>query len=203
MPGGFRAFFLQARNNMKKIIALSALLTFSAGTIHAEELNQYRDESRAVAIPFLQQLGVANKKAISEGGLESAISVCKNIAPQMSSDISRQTGWKLTRVSLKVRNPLLGTADAWEQKQLQLFATRAAQGEKPETLEAAEIVQEPAGKSFRYMKAIALQPGCLACHGEQIPENIQARLKADYPHDQATGYSAGQIRGAFSLKRPL
>lgn len=199
----FRAFFLSTGNKIKKIIALSIHLAFAAATVHAEELNQYRDESRAVAIPFLQQLKVANKKAISEGGLEAAISVCKNIAPQMSGDISRQTGWKVTRVSLKVRNPLLGTPDAWEQKQLQLFATRAAQGEKPDTLETAEVVQEPAGKSFRYLKAIALQPGCLACHGEHIPENVQARLKADYPRDQATGYSVGQIRGALSIKRPL
>jgi len=188
---------------MNKIILLSTIFALSIATSHAAELTQYTDESRAVAMPFLQQLGAENKKAISEGGLESALGVCKNIAPQMTGDASRQTGWKITRVSLKVRNPLLGTADAWEQKQLQRFAKRAAQGEKPETLEIAEIVQEPAGKSFRYMKAIALQPGCLACHGEQIPENVQARLKTDYPHDQATGYSEGQIRGALSIKRPL
>lgn len=186
---------------MKKIIALTALLICT--TAHADELSQYTTEARTVAMPFLKQLGAANQQAVSEGGHAAAIGVCRDIAPQMSGDISRQTGWKLTRVSLKVRNPLLGTPDAWEQKQLQSFAERAGKGEKPETLEASEIVQEPAGKSFRFMKAIALQPGCVACHGEQIPEAVQARLKTDYPHDQATGYSVGQIRGAVSIKRPL
>jgi len=28
-------------------------------------------------------------------------------------------------------------------------------------------------------------------------------LTKEYPHDQATGYSVGQIRGAVSIKRPL
>ncbi|MFA6972143.1 MAG: DUF3365 domain-containing protein [Gallionella sp.] len=188
---------------MIKHIVLSTLLALNAVSACADELSQYSIDARAVAMPFLKQLGEINKKAISEGGPESAIQVCRDIAPKMTSDISRQTGWKMTRVSLKVRTPLLGTPDAWEQNQLQAFAARAAQGEKPETMEVSEIVQEPAGKSFRFMKAIAIQPGCLSCHGEQIPENVQAKLNADYPHDKATGYSTGQIRGALSIKRPL
>lgn len=184
---------------MKKIIA--AICLIGMGSAYAED--QYTSEARAVAMPFLKQLGAANQKAISEGGYESAIGVCREIAPGMAGEISRKTGWKISRVSMKVRNPLLGTADAWEQKQLLSFAERAAGGEKPETLEASEIVQEPAGKSFRFMKAIVLQQGCVACHGEQIAETVQAQLKADYPHDQATGYRAGQIRGAVSIKRAL
>jgi hypothetical protein len=189
---------------MKKLLFISTLAILSSN-VYADELAKYQDEARAVAMPFLKKLGAENQKAVSNGGHESAVKVCKEIAPAMSSDISRQTGWKLTRVSLKVRNPLLGTADAWEQKKLQEFAERAAQGEKPETIEASEIVQESAGKSYRFMKAIALQPGCVACHGtaETIPEDVKTRLATEYPHDQATGYSAGQIRGAVSIKRPL
>ncbi len=187
---------------MKKIILISTL-TLLSSNIYADQLATYQDEARAVAMPFLKKLGAANQKAINEGGHESAIGVCKDIAPALSGEASRQTGWKLTRVSLKVRNPLLGTTDAWEQKKLLEFAERLAKGEKPETMEAAEIVQEPAGKSFRYMKAIALQPGCVACHGSDLPADVQARLKIDYPHDMATGYSPGQLRGAVSIKRPL
>ncbi|NOU00767.1 MAG: DUF3365 domain-containing protein [Gallionella sp.] len=189
---------------MKKIIILSTLVLFSSGAF-AEDLSKYQDESRAVAMPFLKKLGAENQKAMSTGGPASAIQVCKEIAPAMSSEISRQTGWKLTRVSLKIRNPLIGTPDAWEQKKLQEFTERAGQGEKPEAIEASEIVQEPNGKSFRYMKAIAIQPGCVACHGstEAIPDAVRTGLSADYPHDQATGYSVGQIRGAVSIKRPL
>lgn len=186
-------------------IVLAALLALSSASAWAGDTDQYREESRAVVMPFMQQLMAENKKAVTEGGPDSAINVCKEIAPKLAGEVSRKQGWKLTRVSLKVRNPLLGTPDAWEQKVLQDFEARAAKGEKPETMEYTEVVQEPAGKSFRYMKAIALQPGCVTCHGsaEQIPPAVKARLAEDYPHDKATGYAPGQIRGAVSVKRPM
>jgi hypothetical protein len=189
---------------MKKVVLATLLAALSTSAL-ADDINKYKDESRAVVGPFVQQLIAENKKAVQEGGPESAIKVCKDIAPKMAGDISRQQGWKLTRVSLKVRNPMLGTPDAWEQKTLKQFEARLAKGEKPETLEAAEIVKESNGKSFRYMKGIVLQPGCVACHGkqEEIPANVQARLAEDYPHDKATGYAPGELRGGVSIKRPL
>lgn len=171
----------------------------------ADDTGKYQEESRAVTMPFLKQLNAENQKAIAAGGHESAIQVCKEIAPNMAGEISRKHGWKLTRVSLKVRNPLLGTADAWEQKVLQDFEARAAKGEKPEAMEFSEVVNEPAGAYFRYMKAIALQPGCVSCHGsaEHISASVKARLAADYPHDKAIGYAPDQIRGAVSIKRGM
>ncbi len=186
-------------------LTLIALLALTTSAVYAEDVNKYQEESRAVAMPFLKQLAAENQKAIKEGGAESAIKVCKEIAPKLAGEVSRQYGWKVTRVSLKVRNPLLGMPDAWEQKNLQAFEDRATKGEKTESMEQAEIVQEPDGKYFRYMKAIVMQPGCLACHGnaEQIPVNVKAKLSEDYPHDKATGYSVGQIRGAVSIKRPI
>ena len=189
---------------MKKIITLTTLALLS-NVAYADDLSKYQEESRAVAMPFLKKLGAENQKAMSTGGAESATQVCKDIAPAMTNEVSRQTDWKVTRVSLKVRNPMIGTPDAWEQNTLQDFESRAAKGEKPDAMEASEIVQEPAGKSFRFMKAIALQPGCVACHGavDTLSTGVKARLSADYPHDQATDYGAGQIRGALSIKRPL
>jgi hypothetical protein len=190
---------------MKKQIILTALLAFVATPCMADDLGKYQEDSRAIVGPFMQQLQAENKKAIMEGGPDSAIKVCKDIAPKMAGDLSRLHGIKLTRVSLKVRNPLLGTADTWEQNTLKQFEARLAKGEKPETLEAAEIVNEPQGKYFRYMKGIVLQQGCVACHGttEVLDTSVKARLAGDYPHDQAIGYSAGQVRGGISIKRPL
>lgn len=190
---------------MRNKMILTALLALTAVPATADDLARYREESRSIVAPFLQQLLSENQKAIKEGGPASAIKVCREIAPRMAGDLSRQHGIKLTRVSLKVRNPLLGTADEWEQKTLMQFETRLANGEKPETLEAAEIVSEPNGKYFRYMKGIVLQPGCVACHGasNMIDAAVKARLAEDYPHDQAIGYAPGQVRGGVSVKRPL
>ncbi|MEI7843684.1 MAG: DUF3365 domain-containing protein [Gallionellaceae bacterium] len=191
---------------MKKSVLLSTLFVLAASTAYAaDDISKYKEESVAVIGPFAKQLGEANQKAVKEGGPASAIVVCKDIAPAMAGEISRNKGWKLTRVSLKVRNPLLGTPDAWEQKTLQEFEARYAKGEKPDTITAAEIVDEPAGKSFRFMKAVALQQGCLGCHGssDEIKPEVKASLAKDYPNDKATGYTVGQIRGAVSIKRPL
>lgn len=190
---------------MQKHIILSALIALTALPALADDLSKYTEESHAAVMPFSKALMAANMKAIKEGGPESAIKVCKDIAPAMAGDISRQNGWKLTRVSLKVRNPLLGMPDEWEQKTLMQYEERIAKGEKPETLESAEIVNEPSGKYFRYMKPIVMQQGCVACHGkaDQISEGVRARLGADYPHDKAIGYLPGQLRGGVSIKRAI
>lgn len=187
-------------------IITAALLAFTAVTAYADNnLDTLKEESRTAAMPFLKALAEENKKAVQEGGPESAVKVCKDIAPKMASELSRQKGWKVTRVSMKVRNPMIGTADAWEQKALKKMEARLAKGEKPETLEVAEIVKGADGKTFRYLKGIVLQPGCVSCHGksEEIPEAVKASLAAEYPHDQATGYAPGQLRGGLSIQRKL
>lgn len=187
---------------LNKLLLGAIAATFSLPTLAADLTPE---AAKAIAMPFLKQLAAENQKAVTEGGPESAIKVCKDIAPRMAGEVSRKHGLKLSRVSLQVRNPLLGTPDAWEQKVLQAFEARSAKGEKPETIEFSEIVQEPAGKYFRFMKAIALQPGCVSCHGttEQISDATKARLAEDYPFDRATGYTPGQIRGAVSLKQAM
>lgn len=190
---------------MQKHIILSALIALTTLPALADDLGKYTEESRAAVMPFAKALMAANMKAIKADGHESAIKVCKDIAPAMAGDISRQNGWKLTRVSLKVRNPLLGTPDEWEQKTLMQYEERIAKGEKPEAMESAEIVNEPSGQYFRYMKPIVMQQGCVACHGtaDKISEGVRARLGADYPHDKAIGYLPGQLRGGVSIKRAI
>ena len=161
--------------------------------------------ARATASDLIQQLGAVLKKEMAAGGPDNAIAVCRDIAPGLAGELSRKSGARVSRVSLKTRNPLLGEPDAWEQQVLAEFDRQAAQGAKPETLERAEVVSEPQGRFFRYMKAIPVQPLCLTCHGttDSIPDAVQARLAADYPHDRATGYALGQIRGAVTIKQSV
>ncbi|MBA4382990.1 MAG: hypothetical protein C0406_10535 [Sideroxydans sp.] len=191
---------------MQKKIIFASLLAFSTVSAFADNnIDVLKDETRAAAMPFMKALMEENKKAVQEGGPESAVKVCKDIAPKMASELSRQKGWKVTRVSMKVRNPMLGTTDEWEQKALKKMEERLAKGEKPETLEVAEVIKGKNGKTFRYMKGIVLQPGCVTCHGksEEIPEAVKANLATEYPHDQATGYAPGQLRGGLSIQRKL
>lgn len=191
---------------MQNRVIIASLLAISAFSAHADnKLDALKDETRAAAMPFMKALMEENKKAVQEGGPESAVKVCKDVAPKMASELSRQKGWKVTRVSTKVRNPMLGTADEWELKALKKMEARLAKGEKPETLEVAEIVKGSNGKTFRFMKGIVLQPGCVSCHGksEELSDAVKASLAADYPHDKATGYTPGQLRGGLSIQRKL
>ena len=188
-----------------RLVAATILMAFAAPVLAQDAaLAAFRDEARKTSAEFGQKLGGELKKALEAGGPEAAIGVCKDVAPAISSELSRRKGWRVTRVSLKARDPLLGLPDAWEQKVLADFDRRAAAGEKPETLEFAEAVSEPQGQSLRYMKAIPTQELCLTCHGpaDRIAPGLKQKLAEQYPHDKATGYSVGQVRGAFSIKQP-
>jgi hypothetical protein len=154
---------------------------------------------------FLQELSDAMTREMSKGGPVETINVCAELAPEIANRLSRENGWRVTRVGTRVRNPLLGMPDAWEQNVLGEFAARAAKGESLAGMSFGEVVTEPGGQYFRFMKAIPVQPKCLLCHGpaETIPETLQTILKKHYPFDAAVGYKAGDLRGAVSIKQPL
>lgn len=185
---------------MEKVSYLLSLLLI--GTAAAQEAAEV-DPARAVANELVQKLGAALKHSISESGPDGAITVCKDLAPALAAEASRRSGWQVRRVSRKVRNPLLGTADAWEQAKLQGFDRAVSGGQPAGELEIAEFVTEPDGRYFRYLKALPVQPLCLSCHGSEqtISPAVQQRLAAEYPHDRATGYRTGEVRGAVSIKR--
>ncbi|MCS6786392.1 MAG: DUF3365 domain-containing protein [Thiobacillaceae bacterium] len=192
---------------MQRVLTTAALLAAALPAWANQPANptEMTEAARAMAGQMIRQLGGELQKQLAAGGPEAAISVCKDKAPAIAGELSRTSGWRVTRVSLKVRNPLLGSPDEWEQGALKILERRLAAGEKPETLEFAQIVDEPNGKVFRYMRGLVTAPLCLSCHGapESIPDAVKARLTTEYPHDKATGYGAGMLRGGVSIKRPL
>lgn len=171
----------------------------------ADEVRKEEAAAREVTQQLMQELGSAMMREMQQGGPASAIQVCRDLAPAITGRLSRERGWQIRRVGTRVRNPLLGMPDAWEQRVLQQFATRAKQGEALQGMVIAEEVAEPAGRYFRYAQAIGVQPSCLACHGDPatFDESVREQLKQHYPHDRATGYQPGDLRGAFSIKIPL
>ncbi len=191
---------------MKKPLFIASTLLFAmcAFPALADDMAQYQEESRKIIKEFAAQLGGELQKEMKENGPVAAIKVCRNVAPAIASEVSRKNGWNVSRKSLKTRNAGQGMPDAWEQKVLADFEKRMEK-ENPANMEFAEVVTEPQGKYFRYMKAIPVQDICLKCHGsdDTTAPNVKDALKAEYPHDKATGYTLGQIRGGFSIKRPL
>lgn len=179
--------------------------TLSPGAVRADDLADREAAARNASAQLLQRLGGELKKEMGEKGPAAAIHVCRDLAPRIAGELSRDNGWRVTRVGTRVRNPLLGTPDAWEQGVLEDFAARAAQGEAFADMTRSEVVEMGGTRYFRFMKAIGTQPVCLTCHGtpEQIPGDVQARLAAEYPFDRAVGYRAGDLRGAVSILQPM
>jgi hypothetical protein len=163
------------------------------------------EESRAVAKTLATQLGGKLKESMSKNGPAESIGVCKEIAPQIAANLSKQTGWQVSRVGTRARNAETGVPNAWQAEALASFAERMKNGEKADTMEFAQVVTDSSGKHLHYAKAIAIQPVCLTCHGpaETVSEGVKARLRVDYPLDQATGYSVDELRGAVVITRPL
>lgn len=186
-------------------LSVLCVLVFSPLS-QAQDVAALTVDTRTKALPVLPKIVGAMKEAVDKGGLEGAVGVCKIKAPQLLNEASQTTGWRMRRVSLKPRNAETAVPDAWEARHLADFNIRAANGAKPETLEVGEVVAGADGKpAFRYLRALPVIEICQNCHGDPavMKPGVQAKLSAEYPHDRATGYSVGQIRGALSVQRPL
>lgn len=185
----------------KTLIAATALITPFMTTLAYAEEDAMLTEARKVATMLPPKLITVLKEEIAKSGPEGAIPVCRDMAPKMAGEISKETGWKIKRVSLKPRNDARAIPDAWEKAALEDFDKRAAAGESPAKLEKGEKV----GNEYRFVKALPVQPLCLSCHGtpEQISPATKAVLSKTYPNDHATGYSEGQIRGVISVRKAL
>lgn len=141
--------------------------------------------------------------AMKAGGPIAAVAICKTKAPGIAETLSEKSGWQVGRTSLKPRNVAQNSPDPWERRVMQQFEYRARPGENLNELTYAEVVSTEEGRSYRFMKAIPTAEVCLACHGQAISPKVAAALDEAYPQDQARGYQAGDLRGAFSLEKPL
>ncbi len=160
--------------------------------------------ARQASMLLVKTLGGELTAAMTSGGSEKAVTVCKDRAPAITAEISKQTGMDVRRVSSHNRNPN-AVPDAWEAEAIATLEKRLAAGEKPETLEVSAMVTDAGGKTFRYARAIVTQPRCLSCHGstEDIPDTVKAKLAIAYPADKAVGYAPGMLRGIITIKKAM
>lgn len=181
---------------------LGSVLSLSMPALAQDDamLTDARKVAGAVPPKLLEVLNTQ----IAKDGPASAVAVCNEKAPQLAKAASAQTGWAIRRVSLRNRNPK-AVPDAWELAALKDFDQRAAAGESPATLEKYGVVASANGQEYRYMKALPVQPMCLACHGaaDAIPADVAEKINAMYPADKAVGYSVGDIRGAITIRKAL
>ena len=134
----------------------------------------------------------------------SALRVCASIAQNVARKHEAE-GWRVRRVSQKVRNPG-DTPDPDERDVLRFWEQEKAAGRLGPTTEHREIVTEGGQRYIRYMRPIFIAgPVCLQCHGapSKLDPDVVRALEELYPQDQATGYAVGDLRGAISVKVPM
>ena len=162
------------------------------------------ERARAAAAEVLEETKAVLQGALSGGTPAAALRVCASVAQDIARKHERE-GWRVRRVSAKVRNPA-DTPDAYEREVLGAWQVEKEAGRLAPTTEHQEIATEGGQHYLRYMKPIFIAgPVCLECHGDptKLAPGVAEALKDLYPNDRATGYSLGDLRGAISVSIPV
>lgn len=177
------------------IIILFALA--ASNSADAQNLKTYELEAEQT-LQRLRQVMMLEMQTAMQAGVEQAIGVCRHLAPEIEEQIEKETGWKIRRIGLRVRNPE-NEPDTLERSMMMSFELRAMAGQGPELLRSARLLDRDGTQTVHFMQAIPTFDTCLACHGKQIAPEVTTAINELYPQDQAIGYEVGDIRGAFSL----
>lgn len=182
------------------IFVLTTTLALSPGIALADTSPQ--EQAQTAVQDFSTALKGELVASMQAGGPITAIEVCHDKAPGIAEAVSLEQGMQLSRVSLKNRNPDNAPND-WQAAVLVDFQERADSGEDAAGLSWQETVETADGSEYRFMKAIPTGAVCLACHGAVLAPEVAARIEALYPEDKATGFSEGDLRGAFVVTKTL
>jgi hypothetical protein len=153
--------------------------------------------ARETADALTTDLGGLVMSTLQEQGAVAAVDVCSTVAQQRTAAHAAE-GVSVRRVSDRVRNPL-NAPDAIEERELQMMARVLGQGDAPP--EVVRIARSGDARTLQYLRPIVIAPPCLTCHGspEEIAPEVAGILRQRYPQDRATGYRAGDLRGAVSV----
>ena len=140
------------------------------------------------------------KAAMHSGGALEAITICNTQALVIGEEVSLANSVNLSRVSARNRNPD-NVPNEWQAAVLADFEARKQAGESAGELTWHQVAETDNGREFRYMKAIPTGGLCLQCHGTAVAPPVAEKLAELYPDDKATGFSEGDLRGAFVVTR--
>lgn len=181
------------------LAALMLGATSISAVSHAEEIDKkaLTQEAKGIIKAFAGDLKSTLVQGMKAKGPDHAISLCNEKAPGIAEKHSAGE-WQISRTSLKIRNP--GNAPTeWQTQILESFEQRKANGEDVKAMAATHIQDG----NFYLVKAIPTGPVCTVCHGKELNPAVSNRLGELYPNDKATGFAAGDIRGAFVVSKSL
>ncbi|WP_397581087.1 DUF3365 domain-containing protein [Sphingorhabdus sp.] len=157
------------------------------------------ERSTVAADLFQSRLQTALKSALQNGGPTAAVNVCAEVAPAIAAEVSAETGVELRRISLRPRNPGANTQGELRQRLTSLGEAPVDAAGKPSMINWVEGKGTDA--THNSMRAIIMKDEpCAMCHGTAVAADVRAAIAELYPDDAATGYRAGEMRGAILAK---
>jgi len=155
-----------------------------------------KEKGQAIVASTFASLSSRLQAAISEGGFQQAVGVCKLAAVPITDSLERVHQVTIKRATNKSRNPD-NQANEDEQR---VLANYQALLDQKQALEP--ILQELESGDYQFYAPILTGKLCLNCHGkehEDLSSDLAAYIKTLYPADQAMGYNAGDLRGVWSV----
>jgi len=153
---------------------------------------QEMERAKNTLQPLKEQLVDALTGALQEGDAESAIAVCREIAPQIAAELSVD-GVRMGRTSHRLRNPD-NAPEPWIEPLL------AAYLEDPENPKPRAVRLDDS--TIGYVEPIYAMSFCLSCHGPSIEPALNETILSLYPEDQATDFRMNDLRGLFWVTMP-
>ena len=178
------------------------LLTMDCRSDQKSDMEAEVTAAKAAIMELATALQSELKAAMQASGPVAAIGVCNTQAMPITQKVAVEQGLHLSRVSLNNRNPA-NLPNEWQTVVLEGFQQKQAEGKDIGSLVWSETVNVDGEQEFRFMKAIPTAAVCLGCHGTNLSPQVSQVLAGLYPMDRATGYQAGDIRGAFVATRML
>ncbi|MCL7965327.1 MAG: DUF3365 domain-containing protein [marine benthic group bacterium] len=190
------------RIGVASLLTLSLVVSFVScadeSELSAETERLAREEGAAATHALMGMLQANLVAAMQEGGPVHAVEFCAGQALALTDSVSRGLGEGITlkRVSNRHRNPV-NAPDAEEVKALRHFETVL---EESGSLPKDWVQQTPSGE-LRYYRPLVIAPPCLACHGDpaEMDTAVVDAIRQKYPEDEATGYTAGDLRGLIRV----
>lgn len=182
-------------NLFRLIILASTSFHLTNALAEDKEESELAQQAKVKIQAFAKELKIHLQGAIKNGGLEAGIEVCHQKAPEIAQNMSTN-GWTISRTSLKTRNDS-NRPTVWQKQVLLQFEQELEKG-KPITQLGFSHIDD---SSFKLMKPIPTAELCLSCHGSNIPELVENKIKKLYPNDKAVNFSLNEIRGAFVAEK--
>jgi hypothetical protein len=144
--------------------------------------------AQAAAKSFQTQLQNKLIDLLPKSGPAGALDVCRKEAFAIAADVGMQHGVSLGRTSHKLRNPK-NAPKPWAAPIVAQHAGKKAADTKSYAVDL--------GTQVGLLQPIAMGEACSMCHGNASwqPNDVAAVLKTNYPGDQATGFTTGEVRG--------